>query len=171
MSAIRATYHTFKLVPSRSVAQIVLEIKIEDAEAALDLLGIPQPGKATWCAVAILRDSAGENISAVTPSRVAAEVAKGPEAVGAEPARPAPHPLVQMAGILPNDERFIAWLSAQGGDDFICTKTYATQYIRQCCGIETRKELATNDNAAKLFTALLARYKQDTGQSTWERPA
>jgi len=175
--ALRATYHTFKLVPSRSVAQIVLEIGIEQAEAALDLLGIPQPGKPTWVGIARLNDSAAVTSAPLCPDQALPESdGVAPEAGSGAAGRPAQHPLVRLAGILPNDERFRKWTGlkamAHGYEDegFLREEDVA-DWLRHECGIASRRELATNPDAAAKFEALVARYRQDTGQSTWERPA
>ena len=166
--AIRAAYSSFKHVPTRSVLQLVLEVPIEQAEAALDLLGIPQPGTQTWCAIARLNDSAVVTPSPLRPDQALPATDVGPPRPEAAAAgRPALTPgekLVQMAGMLCEDIRFQEWLRAMDADA-------AATLVRIHCGIASRRELATNEAAQRKFNELVARYKSETGQSTWERPA
>lgn len=52
-AAFKATYSDWKLVKSRSVVQIVLEVPMESADAAYQLLGgMPNPAAETWVGVA-----------------------------------------------------------------------------------------------------------------------
>lgn len=91
-----------------------------------------------------------------------------PEAGSGATGRPAPHLLVQMAGILPTDGRFQMWALAKHGS----TKEIfaeAAQWLRHHCNIASRRELATNEAAAEKFRALVARYKSETGQTTEQR--
>ena len=169
--AIRAAYSSFKHVPTRSVLQLVLEVPIEQAEAALDLLGIPQPGTQTWCAIARLKEGGDANESAVR--RNDAPPQSQVEAGAGRPALTPGEKLVQMAGILANDGRFQEWLRSCG---FIISmakdgEDYAARAIRYECGIASRRELATNPDAQRKFNELVARYKSETGQSTWRKPA
>jgi hypothetical protein len=50
--AILATFSDFQLVRSRKVARLVFEVPIEQAKAALDVLGMPNPVGETWCGIA-----------------------------------------------------------------------------------------------------------------------
>ena len=190
--ALRASYVDFKLVKTRSVAQLIFEVEIEQAETALDFLGIPQPGRPTWVGIAVLREGDGteaEIIAAnggqkdgffagLTEEQKAAALAHdGPDNMSSsEPpaGRPTQHPLVRRAGILANDARFRTWVEqlapAFPPATAYFTGDFAAQFIRDECGIASRKELANNPEAAAKFEALVSRYRQETGQSTWERP-
>jgi hypothetical protein len=54
-AAIKATFSDFKLIRTRKLCQLVLEIPIEEADNALAALGgIPQPQSDHWVAVARL---------------------------------------------------------------------------------------------------------------------
>lgn len=53
MSAFQATFADFKLVKSRKQAQFVFEVPLENADAALKLLGgLPRPDQEAWVGVA-----------------------------------------------------------------------------------------------------------------------
>lgn len=66
------------------------------------------------------------------------------------------HPLVQKAGILAKSEAFKQWLinAAPMGSDW----DDPVAFIRSECGIQSRKELATNPEAAAKFEKLVQRY-------------
>lgn len=54
-AVFQATYSDWKLVKSRKVVQIVLEVPMEDSDAAYQLLGgMPNPAAETWVAIARL---------------------------------------------------------------------------------------------------------------------
>jgi hypothetical protein len=58
-AAIQATFSDVKLIRSRKVCQLVLEIPLEQADAALSTLGgIPQPHSERWVALARLNGQA-----------------------------------------------------------------------------------------------------------------
>jgi hypothetical protein len=60
-AAIQATFSDVKLIRSRKVCQLVLEIPLEQADAALSTLGgIPQPHSERWVALARLNGYAPE---------------------------------------------------------------------------------------------------------------
>ena len=66
----QGTFADFKLIKSRSTAQLVIEIPIEAADAALLALGgVPLPGKECWVAIARLNlDDNGKGIASVPKS-------------------------------------------------------------------------------------------------------
>ena len=54
--AFRASYSDWKLIRTRKVVQIVLEVPVEEADAAYQVLGgMPNPAESFWCAVARLQ--------------------------------------------------------------------------------------------------------------------
>lgn len=57
-AAIQATYSDFKIVRGRKVAQIILEIPLEQANGFVTGFGMPNPGSETWVAVARLNQKA-----------------------------------------------------------------------------------------------------------------
>jgi hypothetical protein len=61
-AAIRGTFADFRLIKGRKVAQMVVEIPIEEADAALATLGgLPQPAAERWVALAAL------NVTSIKP--------------------------------------------------------------------------------------------------------
>jgi len=58
-AALRGTFSDFKLIRSRKICQLVIEVPLEQADAALQALGgIPNPADERWVAVARLNPEA-----------------------------------------------------------------------------------------------------------------
>ena len=58
-AALRGTFSDFKLIRGRKCAQIVIEVPLEQADAALQALGgLPNPADERWVAVARLNHEA-----------------------------------------------------------------------------------------------------------------
>lgn len=54
-AAFQATYSDLKVIKSRKVAQVILEVPLEQANHAMEVLGgLPRPDAETWVAVARL---------------------------------------------------------------------------------------------------------------------
>lgn len=138
-AVITGTYSDFKLVKTRSVAQIVIEVPIEKAQEAIALFGVPQPGAEVPVAVARLVN------------------------VQERPALPKPKkhwdemPRSQQAGILCADERFQKWAASDDAEE-------AAKALRRQCGVSSRSELDTNPDAAGRFDMAVTQYRIDTGQ-------
>jgi hypothetical protein len=52
----KGTYSDFKIVKTRNVAQIIVEIPLEQAEEFVNMFGMPTPNMEKWVAVARLND-------------------------------------------------------------------------------------------------------------------
>lgn len=175
---IRGTFADFKLIKGRKVAQVVIEVPIEEADAALRALGgVPMPHLDRWCAVALLRDSIATLPSASTPPCVTA--ADKPMPV--EPEATAPSitkagrnwreiSFSQQAGILSADADFQQWLGVSAGldaDDEITASAIAgaaAVLIRERCGVTSRAELDRDPDAAERWIKLSHDFfgRQDT---------
>lgn len=71
----------------------------------------------------------------------------------------------QQAGILCNDvafQRFAAIRCGFPGGQF--NASAAAQYLRECCQIESRRELVTNPTARQKFNALRMAFDQWAGR-------
>ena len=55
-AAFKATFHNIKNVMGRKVAQIILEVPIEQAPSVTRALGWPDPNNPAWVGVAKLTD-------------------------------------------------------------------------------------------------------------------
>lgn len=78
---------------------------------------------------------------------------------------PRPRKLSQIAGALCNNPVFRAWAADAYGDP-VPDADAAAQLVRDICGIESRRELDTNEEAAKLFRGVLEEFdKAPKGES------
>lgn len=188
MTAIQATFSDFKLIKSRSVVQLVLELPIEAADAALASLGgIPQPGMERWVAVAPLNldsEMTKELQDAMAHPGVAeAEalrtVKTKDEGLAGTGYVPEGERLRIRAVMLCKDERFQDWAYTQASDKVLPStfKKYGGRvlepdvagWLRTRLGIKSRAELATNLKAQVAFLNLEAQYKADVGLTAEDR--
>ena len=136
---IEGSFANFKLIQSRSLMQIIIEVPIEQAESVINLLGVPQFGTEQRVAIALLKTEAKVD----TPRKDAyQDLDDGPQAV-------------VRAAILCCEEPFRIWLC---GSDHAIEKDAAT-LLRTECGISSRSELATNPTALAAFVELENRYR------------
>ena len=135
-AAIKATFSDFKLVRGRKVAQMIFELPLEQADAALSALGgLPRPDQETWVALARL-----------DPKAIAAK----PDEPVKERKRFAELPLPQQAGIRCADEDFWAFISGKS-DTFgnVMSSDDAARLVREWCGVQSRSELSMPGAAAR----------------------
>lgn len=131
-SAFRGTFSDFKLIRGRKCAQIVIEVPLEEADAALRALGgLPRPDQEAWVAVARL-----------DPKAVAREPEKDVhEAKKRRPFADLPYP--QQAALRCQDEAFRAFLNEKMHHN-VHTPEETAQVIREHCGVLSRSEIAIN---------------------------
>jgi hypothetical protein len=116
----------FKLVKTRSVAQIVVEVSIEEADRALTLLGgLPRPGHEQHVAVARL------NMRAEPKGKRGS--------------------LAQQAGILCGDARFAAFLMETHPHIVAADPALA---VREICGVDSRAEFDKDETAGQRWRQL-----------------
>jgi hypothetical protein len=151
MTAFRAAYADLKIVKTRGVCQLVLEIPLEQADAALEVLGgVPRPDREVWCAVARLaKDAPAEPVQPEEPAKERTPFHQ--------------LPLPQQAGMLSCDGIFQMW--SVGAHD----ESLAAMFIRDTCGVKSRSEIHPEDLSGQKFLALYERYRQETGQMAWHR--
>jgi hypothetical protein len=143
LAVITGTFADFKLIKTRSTAQMIIEIPIEAADAALRTLGgVPKPGSETSVAIARLN-----------PNRT---LASGPNtfAKGLNLDKPAPPSLARDAAICCNDERFQRFLRSQHGFKGATDPDEAAVAVRSICTVASRKELDADPAAAERWKEL-----------------
>lgn len=153
---IRGTFADFKLIKGRKVAQVVIEVPIEEADAALRALGgVPMPHLDRWCAVALLRDGPAALVSAGKPMPIEPEGTAPSLMVAARPWRETK--FSQQAGILCADLDFQTWLGVTDGAG-------AAASVRDRCGVASRAELDRDPDAAERWLKLSHDFfgRQDT---------
>lgn len=64
---------------------------------------------------------------------------------------------VQLAGALPRNADFRTWVARYSVPPRDVTVLIAEQFIRDACGVQSRRELATNPEAAQRLETLVRR--------------
>jgi hypothetical protein len=174
MSALRAAFADFKLVRTRGVAQLVMEVPIEEADAALALLGgVPKAAAEKWVGIAPLLESDGDR-------ETSPEKPEPPARPGGRPAPSDGERIRTRAVLLCKDAGFQKWVRKdpyfrtfinQNGEPMPITGGAVVNYLRVKCGIASRAELATNLEAQRKFLDLEAQFRAETGQMAEKRGA
>lgn len=129
MDAFQATYSDFKLVKTRKVVQIVLEVPVEHANMVLDVLGgMPDPSKESWVGVALIRPNGAKPQPAVQP-RLAGAKRDWRDV-----------PPSQQAGIRCDEPVFAAFLKESYPDEWHESQD-AAECVRLICAVESRSML------------------------------
>ncbi len=119
----KGTYSDFKIVKTRNIAQIIVEIPLEQAEEFVTMFGMPTPNMDKWVAVARLNDEVIE---------------KNDEALRA----------IQTAGILCKEEKFGIFLKEQKGIKEVnpFSSDSIANGLRAILGIKSRTEFHDTEN-------------------------
>lgn len=187
--AFSATYSDWKLIRTRKVVQIVLEVPIEAADHAYKVLGgMPNPASEIWVGVArfksenprSLHDASQHDRPSLPEVKLeggqkrAAEqsvaAAKLPDGHGSQARAGANRkswhdmPPAQQAGILCADKSFITFLASeyQRGCD---NETEAADIVRWYCDVFSRTELKRGSQASVKWQELVFKYR------TWQLAA
>jgi hypothetical protein len=135
-AAIRGCFADFRLIKGRKVAQLVIELPIEEADAALATLGgLPQPAAERWVAIAAL------NVTSIKPQ----EKRRFEELKSA-----------MQAGIRCGEPVFWRFLGEQFGVDR--GEEAAASFVRAFCDVGSRSALNLDPKAAAKWQELDARY-------------
>lgn len=141
-AAISATFSDFRLVKGRKVAQLVFEVPLESADAALETLGgLPRPDREAHCGIARL--------------------AKKPETPSRPERTTGPIPtLAQRVAIKCQDADFRRFLLVTRGPSNAAeiSTSAAAEYVREQCGVSSRSEIVPGSEAARKWEALEAEY-------------
>jgi hypothetical protein len=65
--------------------------------------------------------------------------------------------LARLSGILCKDAQFLEWLAQESSDKLPVTPDEAAEVVYMVCGIDSRRELDSNTEAAELFHRHLRR--------------
>lgn len=133
---MEGTYSDFKLVKTRSVAQIVIEIPLEKASGWVEMFGLPTPNMEQWVAIAALRQQS---------------IVKSDEANQA----------VKLAGMLCNSEEFGTFLRDVVNLPEVDPQRPETiaDALRTILGITSRTEFHTNEEAMNAFYRVKGEYE------------
>jgi len=144
----KACYSDFRIIKSRKTAQIILEVSLESANAALDTLGgVPRPDAEVWVAVALL--------DLKTPAE--------PERPAVEGQKFSSLPLVRQAGIRCADPEFQKFIVERQGLSRTWAVTggeeTAVDIVRDICGVASRSELS-EANGGRAWRQLEAEFQE-----------
>lgn len=155
-AAFRGSYSDLKVVKSRSVVQVVVEIPIEQSASFVAAFGMPQPGAEVPVALALLKASPGADIGpgdSHNTGQQSGEVGKSrtPWTKMLRSAR---------AAIRCDDPKFQLWLSNR----YPKATCDTAELVRQFCGVKSRADLNENREAAEKFDRLDTQFLMDTNQ-------
>lgn len=151
--AILATFTDFDLVQTRKVAKLVFEVPIESFKAALDALGMPEPGGGTWCGIARVNNP-GAGASTAARERVG-------DSEGPSPTRTNS----QRAAYLLKNPDFRRFLSALAGDTppTVTTEEQANQNLKAHFGITSKTALDSMDAGWGALLSMFKAFQQAQG--------
>lgn len=138
-AAIKATYSDLKFVKSRKVAQITVEIPIEQSSDFVAMFGTPNPATETWVALARMSD---EKAQTEQPK---------------ERRRFNTLPPAQQAGMRCADLAFQRFLHERKNAKAI-GENEAIAEVRRICGVVTRADLVPGSQAASTWHELNAEF-------------
>lgn len=127
--AFVGTYSDLRFVKSRKVAQVVIELPIEEANRFLQAFGAPNPTQESWVAIARLNHA---------PETHDADESEKPRRQWTDV------PATTRAAILCDQTSFLVFLNVK-------TKEEAASKIRAHCGVKSRRELNTDETARMKF--------------------
>jgi hypothetical protein len=158
-AAIAGTYSDFKIIRSRKVAQLVVEVPIEQAQALITALGLPNPAEETWVAVARLQkaqegkewaDYRKEALKQITPPTASPVDLKAHR-------RFEDLPLPQQAALACQDMEFREWLR-ESYDGDVLDITSAAEAVRCWCHVDSRSQIQPGTDAGDAWGRLYNRF-------------
>jgi hypothetical protein len=158
--AFKASYSDWKLIKTRGVVQIVLEVPLEASGAAYDVLGgMPNAAKEIWCAVALLKPEGGDQPEHGGNARTAKlDTAPRQETKTGGARSWGDLPYAQQAALACNDPVFRAFLREGLGYAGAIDIEAAATAIRLHCGVDSRAELNTDNDAGRKWSETWIRY-------------
>lgn len=142
-AAIKGTYSDLRFVKSRKVAQVTIEVPLEQAEQVIALFGTPNPAAETWVALARLNPSAKPDA----------------QTEGGVKDRRRFHdlPPAQQAALKCKETAFQRFLHEQHESGAV-TEPMAVDAVRDICGVASRSELNDKPAAATRWARLLSEF-------------
>jgi hypothetical protein len=138
-AAIRGTFSDFRLIKGRKCAQVIVEIPIEEADAALSVLGgIPQPASERWIALAPL------NVTSIKPQK--------------ERRRYEDLKSAMQAGIRCTEPAFWRFINECHPAWNTRCEEHAADFVRDFCRVGSRSSLNLDPRAAAKWQELDAAY-------------
>lgn len=158
--AIAGEFADFKLVKTRSVAQIVIEVPIEEGELVVRMFGIPQPGKPVRLALARLNKE-----SEVVPDTSSTDAERRHKNGAGDKKAWSDLPPAQQAGIRCAEKAFWKFLNEDGygalGEktDVVEDEAKAANYVRLICGVHSRADIGKDRSSLNKWRDLESAYQ------------
>lgn len=150
---IQAEYVEWRMVKTRSSLQLIFEVPLEAQERVMQALGVPLPNVSSPVAICRLVDA--ESRPAPTPQIAHANDERAADDIPGKP----PRPLSQVSAILCGIVAFRRFIMEQyDGWDQMPTPDEAADWIREQCGVRSRREFDTDDAAAANFRNIRSQY-------------
>ena len=141
-AAFKACYADWKLIKTRGVIQIILEVPLHEADTAYQVVGgMPNAAAERWFAVARLQE----------PRKVTTFKSRSWHEMS-----PA-----QQAGVLCQDDVFAKFLAERDGwkGNALPSTERCAEMIRSMCGVTSRKDILPGTRADGLWRAIVSDYR------------
>lgn len=154
MSAIRGEYVQLQTYKEKPYVTLHIDFPEEMADEIIRTIGWPKKGESVWVAVALL-DKSIINKGAIDHVPVVTKLVEKPEG----------EKMRMQAGIYGTDANFAQFvfegffISGILHQATNVTSEGVVAFIRQFCGIKSRKELLDNEGAQKKFRELQSKFK------------
>lgn len=152
-AAFQGTFADFRMVRGRKVAQIIVEVPLEQAGAALEAMGgLPMPEESRWVAVARM------NLPTDNKATAVGQVAGGgateiPRAKSEK--TPAQKAAIRCV-LLCKEPAFREWLGRYALESD--TEEAAAERVRELIGAKSRRDIAIEPNVFDLWSKLVDEY-------------
>lgn len=153
MAAVAGTFSDVKVIKSRKVCVLSIEVPIEKADEALRILGgIPRPDEERWVGLARLNAGSSNGRTSDFDSENAGS-SPAPASKKAWPDKTA----AEQAGILCAEWRFQRFMCADSEEE-------AARRVRAHCGVKSRRDLDDSQRARVLWHGLDNDFRVSVGQ-------
>tara|TARA_R110000824_G_scaffold162525_1_gene338217 strand:- start:1297 stop:1725 length:429 start_codon:yes stop_codon:yes gene_type:complete len=132
---ITGTYSDFKIIKTRQVAQVIIEVPLERSKEVIDKFGLPMPNEEIWVAIAQIRTERSTGNARASKA-------------------------IQQAGILCKDQTFGIFLQQHKNLSDVNPADHTTieNAVRAVTGVKSRAEWRTNDGALIAWERLYKEY-------------
>jgi len=132
---MQGTYSDFKVIKTRKVIQVVVEIPIEQGNSFVEMFGVPDPSQEVWVAIAEINRTAIETQGEATKA-------------------------VQQAGMLCRSLEFGKWLRDHRGCPEVDPESHESiaDGLRAILGIVSRTEFHNSPDLVTAFNRLKGEY-------------
>ena len=148
-AAFRASFADFKLVKTRKTAQLIFEVPLEGADAALNALGgVPRPDAECWVAIARIDPKAASEAPKPIVEPSERERRKWDEL------RPSQQAAIRSKE--PSFQRFMwdVYKNEMGYNNSSNNDDAVAQIVRHLCGVKSRADILPGTRAAEKWSQI-----------------